>query len=143
MQNDGQLDPTNIKLLELLKADGRRSATALGKVLGLSRTAVQDRMSRLEHKGIIAGYTVTVNLPETHSFQALVHGVILERPCAPTLKWLRNFPDVEKVVSVSGEMDFVMWVTLPDATALSAFVDRITADKRIGKVSSQIILQTL
>ncbi|MEP0519356.1 MAG: Lrp/AsnC family transcriptional regulator [Hyphomicrobiales bacterium] len=143
MQNEGQLDPTNLRLLELLKADGRRSVTALGKALGLSRTAVQDRMKRLEAKGIISGYTVTLNLPEARSFQALVSGAILERPCAPTLRWLRGLPDVKKVVSVSGEIDFVMWVTLPDAAALSDFVDKTAADERIGKVSSQIILQTL
>lgn len=143
MQNDSQLDPTNLKLLELLKINGRQSATALGEALGLSRTAVQDRIRRLESKGIIVGYTVRLNLPVDRSFQALIHGTILERPCAPALAWLRSLPGVEKVISVSGDMDFVIWVSLADAAALSALVDMVAADARIGTVVSQVILQTL
>lgn len=143
MQNDSQLDPTNVKLLELLKANGRLSATALGDILGLSRTAVQDRMKRLESRGIIAGYTVQLNTPVNHSCQALIHGTILERPCAPTLVWLRSLSGVEKVVSVSGETDFVIWVDLADAATLSGFVDRVAADARIGTVMSQVILNTI
>lgn len=133
----------NLKLLDLLKADGRRSASSLGNALGLSRTAVQGRMKRLETAGILAGYTVRLNLPVEELFQALVHGKILERPCAPVLVWLSNLPEVEKVVSVSGETDFVIWAHLADATALSRFVDLVATDKRIGSVTSQVILQTL
>ena len=43
MRNDGKLDPTNRRMLALLQEDGRISASALGRKLGLSRTAVQDR----------------------------------------------------------------------------------------------------
>lgn len=143
MQNDNQLDPTNLKLLELLKLNGRQSATALGEALGLSRTAVQDRMRRLESAGVIAGYTVRVNRQVDQPIQALVYGTILERPCAPTLAWLKKLTGVEKVISVSGETDVVIWVALADAAALSDFVDTVSANEKMGTVTSQVILQTL
>ncbi|MFK8035314.1 MAG: Lrp/AsnC family transcriptional regulator [Hyphomicrobiales bacterium] len=143
MLNDTQLDPTNLKLLELLKLNGRQSATAFGEALGLSRTAVQDRMRRLEDTGVIAGYTVRVNRPADQPFQALVYGSILERPCASTLAWLRRLSGVEKVVSVSGKTDVVIWVALADAAALSDFVDIVSANEKMGAVTSQVILQIL
>lgn len=143
MRNDIQLDPTNLKLLELLKLNGRESATALGETLGLSRTAVQDRMRRLENTGVITGYTVRLNPQADQPFQALVYGTILERPCAPTLTWLKKLPGVEKVVSVSGATDVVIWVALADAAALSGFVDIVAANEKMGAVTSQVILLTL
>ena len=40
------------------KADARLSQAALGAWVGLSRSAVQERLRRLERKNIIAGYTL-------------------------------------------------------------------------------------
>lgn len=143
MQNETKLDPTNCKLIALLQENGRQSATALGKALGLSRTAVQDRMMRLEDQGIIQGYTVRIANLDTKQFQALIHATITERPCAPTLLWLRGLPGVEQVLSVSGKSDVVVQVALGNASELSRFVDQISSNECIGTVTSQVILDVL
>ena len=89
LQNADNLDPTNKRLLELLLENSRQSGTALGEKLGLSRTAVQDRMKKLEHSGVISGYTVIVNL-NAETVETLLSIEILERPCLPTLKHLKS-----------------------------------------------------
>ncbi|MCK5574732.1 MAG: Lrp/AsnC family transcriptional regulator, partial [Sphingomonadales bacterium] len=54
----GPMDATDQKLLSLLRENARASTSALARDLGLSRSTVQDRINRLEKRGIVAGYTV-------------------------------------------------------------------------------------
>ena len=48
-------------IVRLLAADGRMSYTDLGKATGLSTSAVHQRVRRLEQRGVITGYTITVD----------------------------------------------------------------------------------
>jgi len=148
MRDDRPLDPTNRRLLQLLQQDGRLSATALGRALGLSRTAVQDRMRRLEAAGVIAGYAAIICEPDQPidpgaGVEALLSVTITRRPCAPVLAWLRALPQVQAVFSVAGPVDAVIRVRVADAAALSAVTDRLAADPRIGQISAQVVLQAL
>jgi DNA-binding Lrp family transcriptional regulator len=73
------MDETNKKLLALLREDARMSAAALGQKLGLSRTAVRERMKRLERDKIILGYTVLASTPED------AHVITAPRSCRSKL----------------------------------------------------------
>src|SRR5688500_6835534 len=55
------LDATSRRLLLALSTDGRRSAAALAKQLGLSRQAVTERIRDLERRGVIRGYHADVD----------------------------------------------------------------------------------
>ncbi|KAB7613999.1 AsnC family transcriptional regulator [Amylibacter sp. SFDW26] len=136
------MDPTNRRLLELLSENSRQSATALGKTLGLSRTAVQDRIAKLEYSGVIAGYTAVLNVQE-EDIEALISVEILGRPCLPVLKSLKGLQGVIKVLSLAGAVDAVVWVKVPSTKALTQLVDKIAEDQRIGAVQSQVILNDL
>lgn len=141
MRSDGKLDPTNRRLLALLKEHGRTSASELGRKLGLSRTAVQDRIRRLENAGIIRGYTTIVSIDEDlPAVAALVSVRISKRPCAPVLARLQALPEVEKLFSVAGPTDAVILVRVSDTQALSALVDRISAIEHISDVTAAVVL---
>ncbi len=142
LRNAENLDPTNKRLLDLLSQNSRQSATALGKTLGLSRTAVQDRIAKLEHAGVITGYTAVINLQDD-GVEALISVEILERPCLPVLKNLRELQGVTKVLSTAGPVDAVVWSKVPSTKSLTELVDKIAEDQRIGTVQSQVILNEI
>src|SRR5690606_16605682 len=54
------LDDIHRKLISLLRCNARTPTAALGRQLALSRSAVQERLKRLERDGVIAGYTLVV-----------------------------------------------------------------------------------
>jgi DNA-binding Lrp family transcriptional regulator len=56
-----KLDATSRRLVLALSTDGRRSAAALAKQLGLSRQAVAERIRDLERRGVIRGYRADVD----------------------------------------------------------------------------------
>lgn len=55
------LDETDYKLLELLAENSRLSNAELGRIIGLSRAAVRDRIARMLKFNIIEKFTISVN----------------------------------------------------------------------------------
>src|ERR1700734_3349907 len=60
----GQVEETNRTIVSLLATDGRMSFTELAKRTGLSVSAAQQRVRRLEERGVIRGYSAVVSPEE-------------------------------------------------------------------------------
>jgi len=56
-----ELDAIDDAIIEQLLDDGRRSATEVGRRVGLSPAAAKRRIDRLERIGVIAGYRAVVD----------------------------------------------------------------------------------
>ncbi len=70
MQIDG-LDELDNKILSVIEKNARLSYSDIGKLVGLSRVSVKNRMDILQEKGIIEGYVTVINptnLPEGRRF---------------------------------------------------------------------------
>ncbi|RFT40804.1 AsnC family transcriptional regulator, partial [Gardnerella vaginalis] len=50
------IDSTDAIIVDILEHDGRATLTRLAKASGLSVSAVQSRVQKLERRGIITGY---------------------------------------------------------------------------------------
>ena len=55
------LDETDLRIIELLAEDARRSFSEIGDDVGLSGPAVSDRVQRLRDSGVLKGFTVDVD----------------------------------------------------------------------------------
>lgn len=54
------LQEIDIKILDAIKSDARKTYEQIAKEVGLSRTAVKNRMTALEESGIILGYETKI-----------------------------------------------------------------------------------
>lgn len=59
------MDEMDFKILELLEHHGRISHEEIGKRLNISRPAIHQRVSKLEQKGIINGYSTIIDWSKT------------------------------------------------------------------------------
>jgi Lrp/AsnC family leucine-responsive transcriptional regulator len=55
------LDETDLRIIELLAEDARRSFSEIGEDVDLSGPAVSDRVQRLRDSGVLRGFTVDVD----------------------------------------------------------------------------------
>jgi len=55
------MDSTDRQILSLLSKDGRMSYTDIGRETGLSTSAAQQRVRRLEQRGLITGYRAEIS----------------------------------------------------------------------------------
>lgn len=102
------LDDMDRRILAELNVDARLTQVALAARLGLSRSAVQARLKRLEREGVILGYTLRLGLETKPGVRAY----LLVKGSGPNheraVRILESFPEVRVADSVSGDIDLVL-----------------------------------
>jgi len=137
------LDPTDRKLIALLRDNARAPTAELARKLGLSRTTVQSRMERLQRQRVIAGYTIAVpdeleaSLVRSHVFITLG-----PKQSGAIEAALRKIPEVRVLHSVSGPFDLIAIVAATSIGELDALIDRIGALDGVERTTSAIVLST-
>ena len=139
---DGELDEIDRTLVRELVADGRATLAHLAATAGLSVSAVQARVRRLESRGVVGGYTARIN-PE--AVGAMLSAFVAITPLDPSQPddapaRLEHIPEIEACYSVAGEDNYVLLVHVASARALEALLQRIRTAADV-KTRSTIILQ--
>ena len=137
------LDDIDRILLRELVADGRATLSELASSAGLSVSAVQSRVRRLESRGVVSGYAARID-PEAvgHLLSAFVAITPLDpsQPDdAPTR--LEHIEEIESCHSVAGEESYVLLVRVASARALEDLLQRIRTAANV-QTRSTIILTT-
>jgi len=135
------LDETDRKLIAMLKANARESTAALARRLELSRSAVQDRISRLERSGVIAGYTVRLGEDLTQNrLQAIVRFTMDPKHTAHVVKELRKIPEAESCYLVSGAFDLIVMVVAETAARMHEVLQAFGNLRGVERTTSSIVL---
>ncbi len=138
-----EIDAIDRALLRELVADGRATLAHLAAAAGLSVSAVQSRVRRLESRGVISGYVARV-APDTvgQQLSAFVSITPLD-PSEPddAPARLEHLHEIESCHSVAGEDSYVLLVHVASARALEGLLQRIRTAANV-KTRSTIILQT-
>ena len=105
-----KLDDIDRRLVALLQDNARLSTVHLARTVGLSRSAVQERIARLEQSGVIAQYTVRLG----SSGDPLRAWLLLRYAdgfgCDDVMPHLEALPQVQACHSVAGETDMLVLV---------------------------------
>ncbi|HEU5005985.1 MAG TPA: Lrp/AsnC family transcriptional regulator [Jatrophihabitantaceae bacterium] len=136
-------DPIDRRIAAALVEDGRTTLKTLAETTGLSVSAVQARVRRLETDGVIAGYTARIQ-PE--SIGLPLAAFIAVTPLDPEHEYdiperLAGFTEIEDCHSVAGEDSFVLYVRVASPSALETLIREI---RRRANVSTRttVVLQT-
>lgn len=143
-QIDGARDASDEKLISLLCENARMTLTALAQRMGLSRTAVQARMARLERDKVIVGYRAVLGAGHDAGdggLKAVLSLTFSQRPCFPVVEKFRHWAEIVHYYSVTGPMDAHVIVSVNDAQELSRLVDRMSAIPGVGSVRSAVVLK--
>lgn len=137
------IDPTDQRILTILREDARAPTSKIGRKLGLSRTTVQSRIERLQSKGVIAGFTVRLGEEfERGQIQAHVMITTLPKLASRVEADLRRLPEVRKLYAISGVYDFIAIITTDSVRAMDALLDRIGVLEGVDRTQSSIVLST-
>ena len=135
------LDDIDRRLVSALSANARQPAALLARRLGLSRSAVQERLKRLERDRVILGYTVTLGDDQPKAGVSAQVMLTLEPKLQDrAVDALRGLPEVKSAHTVSGQYDLVAEVTAEHAEALDAVLTRIGKLPGVTRTTSSILL---
>jgi Lrp/AsnC family leucine-responsive transcriptional regulator len=121
------VDDRDREILAALQDDGRATYADIGQRVGLSASAVHDRVRKLEHQGVIRGYRAVID-PEAIGF--MVTALIAATPLDPQQpddlpERLADFPQVEDCLSVAGEANYVLKVRVRTTGDLEELIRRL------------------
>lgn len=107
-----ELDRIDRQILRELQADGRLSLTELGERVGLSTTPCTGRVRRLEHEGVIMGYSARLNPVHLGAGLLVFVELSLAYKSADVFEEFRRavlqLPHVLECHLVSGDFDYLL-----------------------------------
>lgn len=137
------MEETDHQILELLATDGRISFTELGRKVGLSTSATQQRVRRLEQRGIITGYRAVINPAAVG--RALTAIIEISPMSAdneePIPGFLAEMPEIISCYSVSGHASYMCIAQISSAEALDALLTKIRVGLSVNTVTT-VVLRT-
>lgn len=135
------MTPKDRQLIELLKGDARASVASLARKLGVARSTINARLSRLESDGVIAGYTV--RLGQTAERPAITAHVLLEasaKRADALIRELKGLPAIRGLYAISGAFDYLAIVETPSTHEMDAILDRIGRIEGVARTQTHIAL---
>lgn len=139
----GAGDPTDRKLLDLLRHNARLPVTSLSHQLGLSRASVHARIARLEKAGVIDGYTIRLGAGYVQSqIRAHVMLKLLPKHARQVEEQLTASPGVFAIHAISGEYDMIAMIESGDVAELNRNIDAIGEIEGVVRTTSSILLDT-
>ncbi len=137
------LDQLDTRLLSELRTNARLGIATLARRLGVARSTVQARLSRLERRGVIAGYTVRLDpAVEAGLIRAHVMISVQSRYAARVTVALEKRDDVRTLYAISGQYDMIAVVVAASTRGLNTALDAIGALPGVERTVSSVLLDT-
>lgn len=141
------VDKLDRKILEHLQKDGSLTAADLADRVGLSKAPCWRRIQRLQAAGIIKR---TVALLDARQLNVGTTVFVTIKTANHSEAWFEKFvravqdiPEVTEIHRMSGEVDYLMRVVVPDIEGYDAVYKRLIAAVDFLDVSASFALETI
>ncbi len=137
------MEETNRRIVALLARDGRMSFTELARQTGLSVSAAQQRVRRLERRGMIRGYAALIDPADAGLPLTAFVSIKPFDPAAPddAPARLAHLRAIEACHSVAGEESYILKVRVASPAALEDLLQQIRAAASVA-TRTTIVLST-
>jgi Lrp/AsnC family transcriptional regulator len=141
------VDTIDRKILACLQESATLSVSEIADRVGLSTTPCWRRIQNLEKRGVIRK---RVALLDRAHLNLGVDVFVAVRTNQHNIEWLEKFaravsgfPEVVEFYRMSGEIDYLMRVVVPDIPAYDAFYKRLIQQASISDVSSSFAMERI
>ena len=141
------MDRIDLRILDLLQHDATLSTSDISATVGLSTSPCWRRIQNLEKQGVIAR---RVALLDRDHLNVGVDAFVAIRTDQHNRRWLdafakavAAFPEVIELYRMSGEVDYLMRVVVPDLAAYDSFYLRLIREVDLYDVSSSFAMERI
>lgn len=137
------LDEKDRILIGALRKNARESLVGLARSVGLSRSATQERMRRLERDGVIKSYTIALASEHDPAVRAMI-AVTFEPGfrCKHVVPHLSGIPEIVACHSLTGSIDMMVMVACDTNATLERIRDAVAAVQGVATATTHIVLGT-
>ncbi len=133
-------DDLDIAILDSLQKNARLSFVQIGKEVGLSATAVADRIKRLEEEEVITKYSASIAPKKVgYSLSVFISIKFHSKKLQSFQKNIHTFPEITECHRITGNDCLLMKLHLKDSSHLETVIDKLVY---YGDPSTSIILSS-
>lgn len=137
------MDDLDHRLIAQLRHDARASVADLAKRLKVSRGTISNRLTRLEHDGIITGYTVRLRPDSAPDDIHAWACIAVEGNQHAVIRALLGEPGVAELHDTNGRWDLLAGLQVASLTELSSVLERIRGIPGITATETSVHLKSL
>ena len=141
------MDKIDKRILSIIQRDATVPVAEIGRRVGLSTTPCWRRIQKMEEDGVIRARVAVLDPTRVN---AEVTVFVSVRTSSHTAEWLkrfaevvREFPEVVELYRMSGDVDYMLRVVVPDIAAYDRFYQRLIARIDISDVSSSFAMEQM
>ena len=141
------MDRTDRKILSILQEDATMPVADIARRVGLSTTPCWRRIQKLEEDKVIERRVALLNPVKVNVGVTVFVSIRTDKHNA---EWLKRFseviskmPEVVGFYRMSGQIDYLLKVVVPDIAAYDAVYKRLVSDIEIEDVSSTFAMERI
>ena len=139
------MDHIDLKLLGHLQTNAKLSYAELGRRVGLGVSTVNERLKKLQARGIIREYVAVVNPKALGLDICAFVQVLMAEPDLESafVEQMHQLPEVQECHCITGEFSYLLKVRVRDTTHLEAFLrEKIKSLAGVARTQTMIALST-
>lgn len=141
------LDSMDRKILEILQKDCTVPVAEIGRMVGLSTTPCWRRIQKLEETGVIDRRVAVVNPGKVNLGVTVFVSITTSRHDEEWLERfhhvIQDFPEVVEFYRMSGQVDYLLRVVVPDIQSYDLFYKRLISKIDLSDVSSSFAMEQI
>ncbi len=141
------MDVIDRKILSCLQEDATLPIAEVADRVGLSATPCWRRIQALERDGVIERRVAPLNPDKLNAAVTVFASV---RTDEHNVAWLKKFakavigiPEIVEVYRMSGEVDYLLRIVVPDIAGYDAIYKRLIASINLSDVSSSFAMERI
>ncbi|WP_435099271.1 Lrp/AsnC family transcriptional regulator [Halarchaeum sp. P4] len=132
------MDDLDRQILDVLRRDARTPYTEIGDELGVSEGTIRNRVERLQEEGVIERFTISTS---TGNVKAMIEvDVAVDVDTHAVGDEIAEWPEVDFVWQVSGELDIVVVVDAKDTTRVNELITKTRELDDVTTTKTRLIL---
>lgn len=139
------MDNTDWEILACLSENARIRASAISQRIGLSVSAVIERIRKMEAGGVIRGYTVLLDRRQLGKDVAAFIEVCLEHPkhCDAFTRAVLAEKSVVACDYLTGEFDYILKIVTESSESLEQIHRRIKGLPGVSATKTHVVLKSV
>jgi Lrp/AsnC family transcriptional regulator len=141
------MDRLDRMILTILQEDATVPVAEIGRRVGLSTTPCWRRIQKMEEEGVIRNRVVVLNGAKINAKVTVFVFITTNQHNEDWLtrfsRAIDEFPEVVEFYRMSGQIDYLLKVVVPDIEAYDGFYKKLVSKVDIMDVSSAFAMQTI
>ena len=141
---NGQIDRLDQKIIQILRDDGRASASHISDQVGLSIPAVSERIKKMQESGLIKGFFADIDLQKAgYDVQVIItlvsetseyYSIIVDNA--------KNNPGIVQCFTTTGNGSHVLLAATKDTASLEKLLREIQGWPGVIRTETQLIMKS-